>query len=501
MHKDLIPFEPMVIADSELVIGLVGAVGSEINVIRDCLKNELETYGYDVNIIKVSNDIIDMIRGESMRKGLKEFTRITRYMDAGDELRKKSKLHDILALGIALKIQEIRDKNRIIKDKNQRVAYLIESLKHPNEVVTLRHIYSSGFWLVGVFADSISRERYLKSKGVKDSDLKLLFDRDENENVPYGQKTRDTFHLSDFFIQVSSNRNRIQNEVSRFIDLLFGFPYHTPTFDEFAMYMAFISALRSADLSRQVGAVITINDEIISTGANDVPKYGGGLYWPHLDSSGSIIKDDEGGRDYTKGVDSNKKISLGIADNIIKNTGFKGDDKDKLKEVLSNSELMDITEYGRAVHAEMEAIVSCTRKSISCKGGTLYSTTFPCHNCAKHIIAAGIKRVVFVEPYPKSKALELHSDAITLEATNGSKIVFESFTGIGPRRFLDLFSMTLGSGYPVKRKIGINTIVPVAKVKTQLRMQLDKKSYLDREKHFINQLGNKINIIRSTNDK
>ncbi|MDN3612645.1 hypothetical protein QWZ16_23945 [Vibrio ostreicida] len=26
---------------------------------------------------------------------------------------------------------------------------------------------------------------------------------------------------------------------------------------------------------------------------------------------------------------------------------------------------------------------------------------FPCHNCAKHIVASGIKRVVYVEPYPK----------------------------------------------------------------------------------------------------
>jgi deoxycytidylate deaminase len=73
---------------------------------------------------------------------------------------------------------------------------------------------------------------------------------------------------------------------------------------------------------------------------------------------------------------------------------------------------LDITEFGRPVHAEMEAILSCARIGISPKMGTLYCTTFPCHNCAKHIVAAGIKRVVYVEPYPKSKAEKLHSDSL-----------------------------------------------------------------------------------------
>lgn len=43
---------------------------------------------------------------------------------------------------------------------------------------------------------------------------------------------------------------------------------------------------------------------------------------------------------------------------------------------------------------------------------TLYSTTYPCHGCAKHIVAAGISEVVYYEPYPKSRALALHDDSI-----------------------------------------------------------------------------------------
>ena len=84
------------------------------------------------------------------------------------------------------------------------------------------------------------------------------------------------------------------------------------------------------------------------------------------------------------------------------------------KEVLKDTGILDITEYGRAVHAEMEALLSCGRSGVSTRQCTLYTTTFPCHNCAKHIVASGISRVVFVEPYPKSLANDLHSDAIFL---------------------------------------------------------------------------------------
>ena len=94
------------------------------------------------------------------------------------------------------------------------------------------------------------------------------------------------------------------------------------------------------------------------------------------------------------------------------------------------------------------------RNTLSTVGATLYSTTFPCHNCAKHIIAAGIKRVVYVEPYPKSKTLDFHNDAIAIRKDRQSEglVLFEPFVGVGPRRFFDLFSMLLGSTYALVRK-------------------------------------------------
>ena len=68
------------------------------------------------------------------------------------------------------------------------------------------------------------------------------------------------------------------NTLQRFLDLIFSDPYKNPTFDEFAMFMAFNSSVRSSDLSRQVGAVLSRDNHILSVGCNDVPQFGGGLY-------------------------------------------------------------------------------------------------------------------------------------------------------------------------------------------------------------------------------
>jgi deoxycytidylate deaminase len=57
---------------------------------------------------------------------------------------------------------------------------------------------------------------------------------------------------------------------------------------------------------------------------------------------------------------------------------------------------MDALEYGRIIHAEMSAICDAARLGRSIKNAVLFTTTFPCHMCAKHIVAAGITKVVFL---------------------------------------------------------------------------------------------------------
>jgi deoxycytidylate deaminase len=254
------------------------------------------------------------------------------------------------------------------------------------------------------------------------------------------------------------------------------------------MFQAFAASLSSADLSRQVGAVVALGEQIVATGANDCPRAGGGRYWPLYNEDTHQIEDQEDGRDYKRGEDSNKVEQQKIIDEILRRAEIVGLDPDKLRETLEASRIRDLTEFGRVVHAEMDALLSCSRARISTQGGTVYTTTFPCHNCAKHIVSAGIERVVFIEPYQKSKAAEFHTDSIQVGFTNSPtqedkpKIVcFEPFVGVGPRRFFDLFSTQLGSGYPIRRKDESGRLMEWKPEKSRLRLQMLPVSYLDLE--------------------
>jgi tRNA(Arg) A34 adenosine deaminase TadA len=160
-------------------------------------------------------------------------------------------------------------------------------------------------------------------------------------------------------------------------------------------------------------------------------------------------------------------------------------ESDKLERILKNSRLNDIIEFGRVVHAEMETLMSCARNNISSRNGVLFCTTFPCHNCAKHIVAAGIDKVYFIEPYPKSKALDFHSDSIKMGIDNSSSeqihTYFQPFIGVGPRKFFDLFSMGYGSGRSTKRKDSNGNALTFDPKSSKPKVQLFPISYLERE--------------------
>jgi deoxycytidylate deaminase len=266
------------------------------------------------------------------------------------------------------------------------------------------------------------------------------------------------------------------------LEFVFGHPFKTPTREQHAMFMAYASGARSSQFGRQVGAAITTYEgEVIAVGFNEVPCPDGGPYW-----EGDAVD----GRDHAYGnkIDSNDLHKSRIVTSIVYNLREllltaenarkllraldQEADNAKIDEHLTqlvqflttdsavsqlvhSSELKGIGEYGRAVHAEMDALLTCARLGIEVKGKRLFTTTFPCHNCTRHLIAAGVSSVTYIEPYPKSRARDLHSDAICFIEDEGKKsgrIPFLPFVGIGPRRYLDLFSLDLSTGRKIKRK-------------------------------------------------
>ena len=269
-----------------------------------------------------------------------------------------------------------------------------------------------------------------------------LIDIDQHEREhEHGQRISKIFHRGDVFFNGAS-KETLDESSTRFVNAFFGKNAIAPTRDEFGSYMAQAAALRSVDLSRQVGAAITTPDgDLISIGCNEVPKFGGGNYWD---------EDKDKNRDIDLGKEANKSEINRIIHNFLdvlekqkllvagKTIDSILTDDQHLKTIKS-SLVGNVTEYGRMVHAEMNAMSDAARLGRSLKGSTIFVTTYPCHNCAKHLIAAGIERIVFVEPYPKSKTESLFQDMLGADSSGSFKVSIEHFYGISPRRYRDIF--------------------------------------------------------------
>lgn len=433
-----------------LVFGIVAAVGTPIDRFLDTMQMLLRKFDYDPVPLRLSELLQEHVLEPSNTPVRDEGTRINTLMDAGDRFRERMNRGDAMAM---LGVLGIRQRTRELSS-SKPLAFLLRQLKRQEEISTLRGVYGDGFFVVSIYSTRSERKKHLTTVyDLSNEEAEKLITRDEeDEYTPHGQKTRDTFELGDFFVRVGDQvpESELREELQRFLDLIFGRPDLSPLRHEHAMYMAYAASLRSADLSRQVGAaIIDKRGTLLAVGANDVPTYGGGQYWP-----GTLDQ-----RDHRKGFDSNAQVRDDIARDIFDRIAARMQPDyayESFRQDIASSALFDITEYGRAVHAEMDAILSCARTGVSTVDGTLFSTTFPCHNCAKHIVDAGITEVQYVEAYPKSKAAALHADSIHFEdeahSRQANKVAFRHFVGLGPRRYLDLCSVTLSSGRTIKRK-------------------------------------------------
>ena len=130
-----------------------------------------------------------------------------------------------------------------------------------------------------------------------------------------------------------------------------------PSWDEYFLKLAFEVSKRSTCLRRAVGAIIVKDRRILATGYNGVPS---GLR--HCEETGCLREQ--------LGVPSGQRH-----------------------------------EICRGLHAEQNAIIQAARYGI--EGSSIYITTEPCSVCAKMLINAGIKEIVFATAYPDKLSEEL----------------------------------------------------------------------------------------------
>lgn len=476
----------------EIVVGLVGAVGTDLYLVAELTTAILASFGYHVEeVISLSTLLNDLGRSEPLPSGPRE-TYIDARMDAGNTLRRD--LEDGSALA-QFAIAEIMRRRRSIQAARslateqppEAVAYILRSLKHQDEIALLRQVYRERFVCISAHAPRDERIKRLAgmiadSHGSTDrhewdAEATRLAQRDEaEEGDDFGQDVRGTFPMADFFVD-ASHRALANEQLERCLRAWFGDPFASPTPEEFGMFHAHAAGVRSADLSRQVGAAITVGSDVIAVGTNEVPAFGGGAYWTGQERDM---------RDFQLGYDANARVRASAIEEVrnkLVDAGWIRRDKlnrpaAEFAELLDGTRVDQLTEFGRPVHAEMSAILDAARRGQPVKGATLYSTTFPCHVCAKHIVGAGLVEVVYIAPYPKSLAEDLHEDTIVIDPADppDDRVVFRPFVGVAPLAYLPIFE------HPGKRKTGdgraLEFVASTARPKLTVGWDL---SYLERE--------------------
>ncbi|MEW6081609.1 MAG: dCMP deaminase family protein [Bacillota bacterium] len=136
-----------------------------------------------------------------------------------------------------------------------------------------------------------------------------------------------------------------------------------PGWDEYFMEVAQVVAKRSTCLRRHVGAIIVKDKRILATGYNGAPS---GM--AHCLEVGCL--------------------------------------RERLQ--IPSGERQELC---RGLHGEQNAIIQASLYGFSVEGATLYTTTEPCITCAKMIINAGLRRVVYMKEYPDTLARQMLQEA------------------------------------------------------------------------------------------
>lgn len=320
-------------ATNEFVFAVVGHVGSGTTKIattlRDLLKTGLTaTDTFDVEIIKARESIEGWARdnGRPVPEAAPSNLNTTvQYQNLGDAMREGGD-HAIVARKAIQRIRQLRAAKQGIDDPGDkpvvpdgtRRAYIVDSIRHRAEVELLRRVYREAFILVGVVCDARVRLERLHSEKYKTAgkdDIIKFMDRDSRATEKHGQRVSDAFHMADYFVDNTAPQYLedgspnlkewdINDNLSRLMKIVTHSEVVRPTMAETAMHEAYGASLRSACLSRQVGAaLIDAKGNVIGTGTNEVPKAGGGVY-------GETFADSEEERDKDKSEEKDYRCAF-----------------------------------------------------------------------------------------------------------------------------------------------------------------------------------------------
>lgn len=432
----------------ELFIGIARPLGTPTDVSLPEMMSAFDEFGYTVIHVKISQLLTDSFVDVNNRQMSTKFDeRTVALIGEGNRLCAEA-VNDAAVVDMA--ISEIR---RLRPDegtegsngpegvkgnaKSMRRVFLIDSLKRPAEVLALRKIYGDHFILVGLQASEKERSLQLRAdlatrgthSGTDAKTRAATLMQMDNQGISHGQHMTTTLAMSDVFVRVDVGDHDPRHEARRFVELLFGDPKaKPPTLAEYAMNLARQTSFRSPELGLRVGAALVSKDgDVLATGFNHHPTSDRA---PDYDFSAVDLQ----------GLARNTMTLLADAGRLTptEEAALATDPdtyiRDLLEGPLKNSQLRGVTEYQRPVHAEMDALLSALRQRVDVDGATIYVTDFPCHGCARHLIAMKLN-LVYLMPYTKSRAADMYGDETDR---------FVPFTGVTPSRYQQWFGDGLG---------------------------------------------------------
>ena len=303
---------------------------------------------------------------------------------------------------------------RTLKDdpKNEYRWIAVDGLRNLDEIRELRSVAANCF-IVALVSDTENRfgregvrAPYLTDNKVDRPRFDIEEERDRDEGLPWGQQVEDCVRAADILIDNDRNvsslkeeavtkiKKRLQLEIAR----IEGSVEPVPSLEETWMARAFVESRRSACMKRRVGAVIMKPgiEVPLSYGYNENPM--------SLKSCRAIYGNCRKDSLITKLREPLRKALDG---SVCPRCGEKVKvDPDKNRLTCSKC-LCNVEKYyfeGKmldmcpALHAEEMAILGADKADL--KGATIYTTTFPCLQCAKKIAHLRLRELWYVEPYP-----------------------------------------------------------------------------------------------------
>lgn len=299
---------------------------------------------------------------------------------------------------------------------------VVDGIRNLGEIEALREQFGRSFYLFSLECQPSTR--WLRVKTVYEKSGLSLIDfsqdneRDRQQEYPYGQQVALCVDKADLLI-TNDNRtslSKLGRVLKGYVQLVTGARPRYANASEIFMNLAYSSSHGSKCLKRQVGAAIVdappgSMGEVVGLGFNENPI--GTFPCVEEPRYGADKRRRKPGRCYRDLVRAESFRQLAAQRGHCPACGsrFKGSFPDvapwkcpqcsvDLEEFFWPERAMTLC---TAVHAEVAALMAAGRRA---RGGTLYTTTFPCFQCSEKIMQAGIRHIVFTEPYPDIRAAE-----------------------------------------------------------------------------------------------